>query len=141
MKPEDIVRKVILTELITLYRAPSQVQNAEQGAIYQDAIIRAVAGFKASEQELCNVWETFKQTWTRTTWPSPGDLCQAISTHRKQHWKPNIYKPPPVEDRTTTTEDEVAFQDCMRRLRANPGDFFKGRELLAMGERIERRGW
>ena len=137
MRPEDLVRKVILAEMVTLYRAPSQVQNAEQGAIYQTAIIQSLAGFQPDEQELRRMWEKFKRRWTKTTWPTPGDLCAALSTERR--WEAPQPKALEPVDHTMTAAEEADYQNCLRRLRANPDQFFAGDKLLRMAEHFEQR--
>jgi hypothetical protein len=137
----DLIKRVILTEMITLYRAPSQVQNAEQGAVFQTAIIETLAQFNPTEPELRRIWTEFKKTWTKTTWPTPGDLCQALSKHRRDngHKFPRPSGPPVEEDRPMTAAEEAEFRHVVAKLRANPEQYFASKALLKMAEHFEKR--
>lgn len=138
MNPDDLVRRVILTEMVTLYRAPSQVQNAEQGAVYQTAIIETLAQFNPTEPELSRMWEKFKRSWTKTIWPTPGELCQALTSQRTRHEDPrpralDSYGEPlmPIE--------QAEFDECVAGLHANPEQYFAADRLLRMAEHFEKR--
>lgn len=143
MNAKDLVRKIILTEMVTLYRAPSQVQNAEQGAVFQGAIIDSLARFGPTETELFAVWDQFKRTWTKTIWPTPGDLCQALSRKRERAGNkiPHRASSEPYDPdfRPLTPAERAEFDDCVRRLRANPEQYFGSKQLLRMAEHFEKR--
>lgn len=138
MKPADLVRKVILTEMVTLYRSPSQVQNAEQGAVYQTAIIETLAQFRPTEPELTSMWEKFKRRWTKTIWPTPGELCQALSTERGKapRQQPRTLDPP---THVTTAAEQADFNAAVSRVRAKPDQFINAPALLRMAEHFERQ--
>ena len=121
MRPADLVRKVILAEMVTLYRSPSQVQNAEQGAVYQTAIIESLAGFNPTEAELTSMWEKFKRRWTKTTWPTPGELCQAMSTEQAKTRRPQYASlPEPTPDEPLTPAERVELEEAMARIPDGP---------------------
>lgn len=132
----DLIKRVILAEMITLYRAPSQVQNAEQGKVYQTAIIETLAQFNPTEPELRRMWERFKRSWTKTIWPTPGELCQALMNERRPR-APD----PKIESRgePMTPAEQREFEDCVRKLRANPEQYFAAPALLTMAEHFEKR--
>ena len=119
MRPADLVRKVILAEMVTLYRAPSQVQNAEQGAVYQKAIIESLAQFNPTEEELSKMWGKFKRRWTKTMWPTPGDLCQALSTERGS--RPQYAAlPEPEPDEPLTPAERAELEESIAALSDGP---------------------
>ena len=121
MRPADLVRKVILTEMVTLYRAPSQVQNAEQGAVYQGAIIETLAQFNTTEDELTSMWAKFKRHWTKTTWPTPGELCKALSTEQARTRQPRYASlPEPEPDEPLTPADRAEIERAMADIPDGP---------------------
>lgn len=121
MKPADLVRKVILAEMVTLYRSPSQVQNADQGAVYQTAIIETLAQFNPTEPELRTMWERFKRTWTKTTWPTPGDLCQALSAVQLRTRRPkNTELPAPAINEPLTDVERVELEATIEAIPDGP---------------------
>lgn len=121
MRPTDLVRKVILAEMLTLYRSPSQVQNADQGAVYQTAIIESLARFNPTEVELTSMWEKFKRRWTKTTWPTPGELCQAMSTEQAKTRRPRYAAlPEPTPDEPLTPAERAEIEASLASIPDGP---------------------
>ena len=138
MNATDTIRQVILAEMLTLYQPPRQVQNEKQASVYHTAVIDCLAQFNPTEDELRRMWAKWKREYKGRTWPTPGDLCQALSAERG--------KPPPAQaraiqerDDTMTPEDERKFRECVADLRANPQNYFRSEALLKMAEEFERR--
>lgn len=143
------MRKLILLPLTTLYRAPSHLETKEQGRLYLDQLVNAVASMRPTAFELEEVWNRIVREHKTAVWPTPAVICSGLTEYRrrvaevKRQSEHVAALPRPKEDRDDDY-DPVAFREALELCRtkaatdADPGwrSFWRG--LLEMGEGLER---
>ena len=138
-----MVRRMVIPSLITLYRAPSHVETAEQGRLFQNEIIDAVARMRPTEAELEEVWASVKRTYTKATWPTPAVLCEALKKFRAG--MPRVPKPeetlPPPDPEPMSDQERREYQALIDRMNANPDQYALGPKLIQLGEAYLAKDW
>ena len=126
---------------MTLFAKPRRIESGEEARVYLEQFTDAVASIRPNRDELEHVWQQIRMDEKQKTWPLPGEVCERIKRFRGcQAQAERRYER--LEEQTEeplTPAQEAEFQDCIRRLRANPDAYLGGPALLRMAEHFERQ--
>lgn len=115
---------MIIPGIISVYRAPDHVENEQQGALYQNEIINALAEMFPAETELTAIWKIFRRTYAYRTWPTPNVLCDMLKDYRASRRKPTYHSaallPEPALDEPLTDGDRANLERAIGSIPDGP---------------------